>query len=272
LRESIESILADTPSEVIVVNDGSTDGRTLEVLERLEREGVHVINQENTGTIGALVTGFDAATAPYVLCFAADDVLEPGAISALAEALDANPKAAAAWGDAQTFGLSTFRVPSAPSIDPWLLTYLNPISGMALLRREAIDDVGGWREREGIEDWDLWLSLAERGWRGVRIPRVTFWYRRDGGGRNVENERTLELHYERLRQRHQKLFAERSSFRQLSDAPAAVKLLLPAIERLPVSRLARMHGSELVMHVFWTAGLRHSLRMLRHAMAIRLRR
>jgi glycosyltransferase involved in cell wall biosynthesis len=271
LRESIDSILADSPSEVVVVNDGSTDGRTLDVLGHLERKGVRVINQANAGTIAALATGFDAATSPYVLCFAADDVLEPGSIGALTQALDANPKAAAAWGDAQTFGLSNFRIPSAPSIDPWLLTYLNPITGMALLRREAIDDIGGWRARDGVEDWDLWLSLAERGWAGVRIPMVTFLYRRDRGGRNVENERTLEFHYELLRQRHQKLFADRSTLRKRSDAPVAVKALLPVIDQVPVSRLLRLHGSQLVVYLFWTAGVRQSLRMLRHALTIRLR-
>src|SRR5207248_10162474 len=109
---------------------GSTDERTLEILARLQREGVTVINQKNTGTIGALATGFDAATAPYVLCFAGDDLLEPGSIDVLASALDAHPEAAAAWGDAQKFGLATFRVPSAPSIDPWLLTYVTLLPGI----------------------------------------------------------------------------------------------------------------------------------------------
>jgi glycosyltransferase involved in cell wall biosynthesis len=271
LLESVESLLGDEPSELIVVNDGSTDERTLEILDQLASEGVHVISQENAGTIGALITGFDAATAPYILCFAADDVLEPGAIAALCDALDRERSAAAAWGDAQKFGLATFRVPSAPSIDPWLLTYVTLLPGMALFRREAINDVGGWRARDGIEDWDLWLALAERGWSGVYLPQVTFWYRRDHAGRSVDQERTLEEQYARLRQRHKKLFSNRATYRDRSDAPATVKLLLPLVDRLPVSRLAKTHASQLVVHIFWNAGMRHSLRMLWHALGIRLR-
>jgi len=271
LLESVESLLREQPEELIVVNDGSTDARTLEIFEQLVKDGVQVITQENTGTIGAVATGFDAATSPYVLVFAGDDVLEPGSIKQLADALDANPAAAAAWGDTQKFGLATFRVPSAPSIDPWLLTYVTLIPGMALFRREAIDDVGGWRARAGIEDWDLWLALAERGWSGVYVPRITFWYRRDQGGRYADQERTIEAQYARLRTRHAGLFSNRRINRRRSGAPLLVKLLLPAIDRLPVSRLAKIHASQLTVHVFWNAGIRHSLHMLRHAIAVRAR-
>ena len=118
----------------------------------------------------------------------ADDILEPGALAALATALSSAPDAAVAWGDVQTFGLTTFRVPTAPSLDPWLFTYTNCVPGTGCLtRRSAVVEAGGWQVRDGWEDWDLWLALAERGWKGVYVPRVTVRYRRDEGGRFMES-------------------------------------------------------------------------------------
>ena len=59
---------------------------------------------------------------------------------ALADALDATPRAAAAWGDVQTFGATSFRIPGIRALDPWLVTYTNCITGSGvLMRRTALD-------------------------------------------------------------------------------------------------------------------------------------
>ncbi len=49
---------------------------------------------------------------------------------------------------------------------------------------DAVLAVGGYDTEmpvQGGEDWDLWLSLVERGFRGVIIPEVLFNYRRRAG-------------------------------------------------------------------------------------------
>jgi hypothetical protein len=51
----------------------------------------------------------------------------------------------------------------------------------ALVRREAVAAVGGYDTAmplQGDEDWDLWLMLVERGYRGVILPEILFNYRR----------------------------------------------------------------------------------------------
>jgi glycosyltransferase involved in cell wall biosynthesis len=275
LGEAIASIRREPVDlELVVVDDGSTDAATVDVLAQLEQEGVRVIRQANQGQAAAAMTGFEASSAPFVMRFDSDDLLEPGAVGALADALDATPGAAAAWGDVQTFGITTFRIPTVPALDPWLVTYTNCMLGSgALFRRSALAESGGWQLRQGYEDWDVWMSLAEIGYAGVYVPRVIFRYRRDAGGRLAGWLADTEEHYDVLRRRHETLFAMRSANRRRSAAPLALKLAVPVVEALPwVPRLAKIQLCELFTHLFWNGGFRMTATMARQGVALRLRR
>ena len=65
--------------------------------------------------------------------------------------------------------------------DPTRLRYGNYIDAMAMIRRDAIINVGGYslddRLQLGWEDFDLWCSFADRGWHGVQIPEILCRYR-----------------------------------------------------------------------------------------------
>jgi glycosyltransferase involved in cell wall biosynthesis len=275
LRDAVASALAaDAPRELVIVNDGSTSELTLETLSDLEREGIRVMHQANKGPSPALMAGVAATSARYVFRLDSDDLLERGAIEELADALDAHPEAAAAWGDLQTFGLTRFRVPSNPVLDPWHVTFTNALPACSMFRREALLDVGGWQFRGGIDDWDLWMALAERGHSGVYVPRVVYRYRRDRGGLFSEALSRYDTDYEELRQqRHPRLFSDRPLNRRRSPAPLPLKLSLPLVDRLPlVSRLHKVWVSQLLTHLFWNGGLRVTLQILRQGVAIRLRR
>jgi glycosyltransferase involved in cell wall biosynthesis len=248
LGETVASIRNGAQAaELLIVDDGSTDDRTLQVLSQLEEEGVRVIHQANRGPGAAAMAGVEATSAPYVMRFDADDLLEPGAADALADALDGAPDVAAAWGDMQTFGLTSFRVPSPPTLDPWLITYTNCLPGPgALLRRDALLEAGGWQLRDGFEDWDLWLALAERGQTGVCLRRVIFHYRRDRRGRFVEALAHAAKYYDDLRARHKALFATRPENRRSSSAPTLLKLSVTTVESIPgLARLTRIQLCEL---------------------------
>ena len=275
LGEAVASITADARDvELIVVDDGSTDPETMTVLSQLEGSGVHVIRQRNQGPSAAATTGLAATSAPLVMRFDADDLIEPGAFVALADALDEQPDAAVAWGDVLTFGLTTFRIRTAPALDPWLLTYVNGVPGAGcLFRRTALDEVGGWKLRDGFEDWDVWMSLAELGRSGVHVPRVTFRYRRDDGGRQMKSVDHTAAHYDALHRRHAALFAKRRENRARSAAPAALKAAVAVIDALPlVPRLAKIQLCELASQLLWNGGVRTTLPMLRQAVVIRVRR
>lgn len=272
LLETVDSVRREPEDiELVVVDDGTTDVATVSVLAELEREGVRVLRQANQGPSAATMAGYDATSAPYVMRLDADDMLEPGALAALANALDTAPDAGAAWGDVRTFGLTTFTIPAVPALDPWLLTYVNCVPGAGcLLRRSAVLESGGWQLRHGFEDWDLWLALAERGWRGVYVPRVVFRYRRDEDGRHFGSLNAADAHYAELRRRHAELFSRRRENRRRSTAPRALKLVVPLVDVIPgVPRLARIQLAELCARLLWSGGVRATAVMLRQAFAWR---
>lgn len=84
--EAIDSVLAQgyPALDLVVVNDGSTD-RSLEVIRRHAAGGT-VIDQENRGHVAACNAGFAASMGEIVLFLDADDLLEPTALMAVAEA------------------------------------------------------------------------------------------------------------------------------------------------------------------------------------------
>jgi glycosyltransferase involved in cell wall biosynthesis len=272
IRETIDSLRGEPRTELVVVDDGSTDPKTLEVLAELQDEGIRILHQENAGPASAWMRGLSATSAPYVMPFSSDDILVAGAAGVLAEALNANPQVAAAWGDLQSFGAASAHVPSVPALCPWHVTYMSPAPGIALFRREPLLEVGGWQMRRGIEDWDLWMRLAARGFSVVHVPRVIFYYRRDAGGRFRGRVHNFERFYEQLRSRNAVLFERRAVNRRASPAPRPVKVLLPLIDRLPyVPRLLKLQLAELVTLLFWGGDLRRTSRIVAQGILFRAR-
>jgi glycosyltransferase involved in cell wall biosynthesis len=260
--------------ELVIVDDGSSDQTTLRLLSQLERDREIVIRQANQGQSAAAMTGLRSASAAFVMRFDADDVLLPGAIAALRAALERDPGAAAAWGDTETFGLTSFRIPAAPQLDPWLVTYTNCIPGSGTLyRRAAVEAAGGWRLPAGFEDWDLWMALAERGYRGVHVARPIFRYRQDRHGQLAVWLPRTDRHYEQLRSLHPRLFANRRVNARRSTAPFALKLAVTTVERIGwLPRLSRIQLCELFTHLLWNGGLVATSKMVARAAALRIRR
>src|SRR6201999_2357139 len=103
---------------------------------------------------------------------------------------------------------------SRRSLDPWQVSYQTHLPLTALYRREAVLEVGGWEFQGGYEDWDLWMALAERGWKGIGIPDITGFYRVHGGRRLANSSRRHGERYAKLQARHPRLFAERRRYRR----------------------------------------------------------
>ena len=272
IRETIDSLRVESNIELVVVDDGSTDETTRNVLAHAEEQGIRVLRKENGGPSSAWMAGMKATSAPYVMPFSSDDLLVPGATARLADALDANPEAAAAWGDLRSFGAASALVPSAPVLCPWFVTYVNTLPGIAMFRRTILLEAGGWQLRTGIEDWDLWMRLAAQCSPGVHVPGASFLYRRDAGGRFRGRVKRFEPFYDELRDRNHELFEARSENRRRSAAPTALKVLLPFVDRLPlISRLIKVQLCDALSLLFWRAGFRGTTAILVQGLAFRAR-
>lgn len=248
LEEALRSLENQEPCETVIVDDGSTEPTTLHVLEGLRARGLRVVRQENRGLASARMTGVGATSAPYVQPLDADDLLAQGALTALADALDANPDAAAAWGDVAFVGEFELVARSGDHLDPWTIWHLDELPGTSMIRRTVLEATGGWTFDQPYEDWDFWMTVAEQGFGGVRVPSVIFHYRRDpsrmsAGGLNRHGELLTQI-----RARHPVLQASLSTNWRRSRAPLRMRLLFPLLEIAPVSAWNRHRLRRLIAH------------------------
>jgi glycosyltransferase involved in cell wall biosynthesis len=173
--------------EILVLDDCSTD-RTLDaVLEWMEPRG-HVLGRVLTRPVNrGLGAGRNdllrTARGEYAFMLDADNSVYPAAIARLSEALDADPDAAFAYCmlERHRSGRSVGLLSEGPW-EPERLRSGNYVDAMAMLRRVAVLELGGYSEDirlYGWEDFDLWCRIAERGGHGVFVPEILCRYRQN---------------------------------------------------------------------------------------------
>jgi glycosyltransferase involved in cell wall biosynthesis len=201
---------------ITVVDDGSTDPETLAVLSRLD-DDVHLVRQPNLGLSAARNTGYAAAQTPLLLALDADDMLPADALCALKRGLERDPSAGFAYGETRLWGDWQGKV-AMPGWDPYRLLYRHTIGPTALTRRELFEDLGGYdRTMKAYEDWEFWLRALARGWHGVKVPEVTFLYRRHGETMLTGARRRHRMWYRRIRSKHRDLYRRRRELARQSD-------------------------------------------------------
>jgi glycosyltransferase involved in cell wall biosynthesis len=179
LRDALESVL-EQADELIVVDDGSTDG-SAEIAAEL---GATVLRQEPLGLVAALTRGIAQSDASYVARMDADDVSLPQRLERQVAFLEKHPRAALVAPGVEVIDEAGTRLHEVvlPPDDASLrrrLLLRNPFThGSVVLRRTALEAVGGYRADFGAnEDYDLWRRLA-RGWELAAVPEILYRYRR----------------------------------------------------------------------------------------------
>lgn len=184
LQKCLASIVAQTYSdyEIIIVDDGSTDGTYNSLLLPLTLRGsdlpagkagtgLQVLRHEkNLGANAARNRGWKEATGEYVLFCDADVVMQPQMLERMMRTLAEHAEASYVYSSFK-FGWKTFRL---WPFDAEKLRRMPYIHSTSLVRRAHMPK-GGWDESlRRLQDWDFFLTMFEEGHTGIWIPEVLF--------------------------------------------------------------------------------------------------
>lgn len=172
--------------ELIAVDDASTDDSADAVRAACAEApwlSAKLVRRSINSGLPAIARNlaFEHARADLLFILDADNTVFPLGLSKLTAALDADAQASFAYGIIEKFnGSGPVSVESWLDWDPERLRHGNYIDAMAMIRRGALEAVGGYptlRTLGGWEDFALWLAMAEAGLRGVRVPDFIGRYR-----------------------------------------------------------------------------------------------
>lgn len=214
LQQAIDSCLAQTYEalEILVVDDGSSDQKTRSVLSGLNAPRIKVLHTNHVGPSQARNTAIAQACGQYILPLDADDWIEPEYVAHAANVLDEQPEVGIVYCHAELFGEKSgpWSLPNY-SLDDFLVD--NCIFITAMFRKEDWQLAGGFSQefKHGLEDYDFWLSLIERGRTVHQFSEVWFHYRIKPASRSTEMntsmQRTLDA-YALLHQRHRAFYQQ----------------------------------------------------------------
>ncbi len=203
LDEAINSAIKQTvPCEVIVVDDGSTDGSLIIAQDYAKHSLVKLISQVNKGLASARNSGIMSATGDYVFFLDADDIMKPNCIERIleiAEKTDADVIAPSihCFGQGQEITTILMENPKLEDFKPG-----NRLAYCQAIKRSVLLECGGYSPRYdvlgGWEDLALSYDLLTRGKRIVTVQEPLVLYRTKVTSMWKEAEKNKDKLWEQL--------------------------------------------------------------------------
>jgi glycosyltransferase involved in cell wall biosynthesis len=194
IAEAIESALGqqDAEMEILVVDDGSTDG-TISAASRYGSR-IRLIRQENAGPPAARNRGIADAQGEFLTFLDSDDLWPSRRTRVLLDCLQAHPEAGAAMGRMQYIPVDVSRSSGFAAACGEAEAIVNYNLSASLFRASALRAVGLFDESMRYsDDWDWFVRAREKGVRIELAPEVTLINRRHG--ENLSNQREIGNHY-----------------------------------------------------------------------------
>ncbi|HXR84931.1 MAG TPA: glycosyltransferase family A protein [Hanamia sp.] len=211
LGETISKLKLQTfrDFEIIIVNDGSNDEFTLEVLKKIQQQEVvtvyHIPNQRMSA---ARNYGIERSNADLIVTLDADDYFDKTFFQKAFNILNQEDKIGVVSCYIRNFGLNkkVFK-PRGGTIKNFLFS--NQCSMCAMFRKSVWLEVGKFDEqmRLGYEDWEFFIRVTANGYLIKIIPEVLFYYRQTQKSTlkndTIPNEKEI-VHY--IIQKHSNLY------------------------------------------------------------------
>ncbi|WP_030241895.1 bifunctional polysaccharide deacetylase/glycosyltransferase family 2 protein [Streptomyces sp. NRRL S-455] len=185
IEQTVRSLVAsDHPIEVLVIDDGSSDG-TARIVEDLDLPGVRVVRQLNAGKPAALNRGIANAKYDLIVMMDGDTVFEPATVRELVQPFG-DPRVGAVAGNAKVGNRNRL-------IGAWqhieyvmgfnldrrmydVLRCMPTIPGaVGAFRRSALERVGGMSDDTLAEDTDITMAMHRDGWHVVYAEKAIAW-------------------------------------------------------------------------------------------------
>ena len=187
IRQTAYSIINQTFPywEWIILNDGSTEEGTEEVLKEIEGldSRIKVYNEENHGRIITRDIAISKANCDLLFVLDADDCIDRTLLETSYWSLMTNPEASWVYSDMANFDGRNFLWKQIFSLDVEKKENIIPVC--SLIRKKDLLDAGGYNigDEDVHEDWHLWLRMFEKGYYPIRMNYYGFWYRnkKEGG-------------------------------------------------------------------------------------------
>lgn len=222
--ETIDSVLAQSfeDIDIIVVNDASTDDSVEVIRKRYEfylaymSYRIRIVDlKENVGLPAARNIGINESNAEFILPLDADDTIDPRYIEKTGPLMFRDVGVVSTW--MSVFGARPDRCGPAdsgyPIFSPTREQILagNTLPVCSLIRRQTLDDVGGYPEEmaEGSEDWALWVKIIQDGrWKVKVLEDYLFNYRTRPG--SMSRQATM-MPFHQARQKISRLFGSKEA-------------------------------------------------------------
>ncbi len=184
ISETIDSVLAQTfqDYEVIIVDDGSTDGTTPAVIKQETEKDKRIkaiFSPENKGLSATRNIGIEAAKGNYILPLDSDDKIAPTYLEKAVNLME-KEQADLVYSHIQFFGEKNnilYRMRNQKQIKK-RLPFKNYLPVCSLYKKTDWQQFGGYDETmEGYEDWDFWINFVGTDKKFTLVDEVLFYYR-----------------------------------------------------------------------------------------------